>query len=266
MPSAQDIQSPSTVTPSQTAVLAALSIALFVMTAVWAVVDVRLFYGVPAWAKPMKFAASFAVFFASLALVELHLSPPWRHGRTLRITTAMMAFAVILEMTYIILMAAQLKASHFNFTTSFNVLMYTLMGIGAVVLMLGVAVFGIAALRDTGARFGPALRWGIGWGFILSCLLTLVTAGYMSAVGTHVGIQPAGASTLPLMGWSGSVGDIRPSHFLALHAMQALPLAGLWFDRNGIGPHGMRWVAAGYVALTAAVFLQALWGYPLVRL
>lgn len=263
---AKDLPSPSTVAPGQTAVLAALSVALFVLTAGWAVVDLRLLYGVPVWAKPMKFAVSFAVFFITLALVERHLSPARRNGWTLRITTAMMAAAMILEMVYIIVMAAQSQASHFNFTTPFTKLMYSLMGVGAVILMLGVAVFGIVALRDTGAQFGPALRWGISRGFILSCLMTLVTAGYMSAAGAHVGIEPEAAATFPLMGWSGSVGDIRPSHFLALHAMQALPLAGLWFDRKGAGLHGMRWVAAGYVALTAAAFLQALSGYPLIRL
>lgn len=263
---AQELHSPSAASSNQTIVLASVSAALLVLTAVWATVDMRLLAGVPVWAKPMKFAASFVLFFATLALVERHLSPAWRHGWTVRITTAVLAVAMILEMSYIIVMAAQQQGSHFNLSNSFTALMYGLMGVGAVALMLGVAVFGIVALLDTSAQFGPALRWGIGWGFILSCVLTLVTAGYMSRFGTHVGIQPAGAATFPLMGWSGSVGDIRPSHFLALHAMQALPLAGLWFDRNGIGPRGMTWVAAGYAALTAAAFVQALWGYPLIRL
>ena len=67
----------------------------------------------------------------------------------------------------------------------------------------------------------------MGWGFILSFALTLITAGYMSSTGTHVGSPAVGAATIPVMGWSASVGDIRPAHFLALHAMQVLPLAGL---------------------------------------
>jgi hypothetical protein len=263
---AQDHPSRSTAAPNQVAVLAALSVALFGLMAGWALVDMRQLSDVPVWVKPMKFAASFAVFFITLALVARQLSPAWRNGWTIRITTAVMAVAVILELTYITVMAAQQQASHFNFATSFTATMYGLMGVGAVSLMLGVAVFGIVALRDVDANLGPALRWGIGWGFILSCVLTLVTAGYMSSTGTHVGVQPTGAATFPLMGWSGSVGDVRPSHFLALHAMQALPLAGYWFDRKGFGPQGMRWMATAYVAMTGALFLQALWGYPLVRL
>jgi hypothetical protein len=144
--------------------------------------------------------------------------------------------------------------------------MYGLMGLGAVALMVGTAVIGVAALRDPGARLGPGLRRGIGWGFILSCVLTLVTAGYMSARGTHVGIAAAGAPVLPLMGWSGSVGDVRPAHFLALHAMQVLPLVGLLFDRTGIAARNMIWLALAYTGLTVAVFAQALSGLPLIQL
>jgi hypothetical protein len=62
------------------------------------------------------------------------------------------------------------------------------------------------------------------------------------------------------------VGDIRPAHFLALHAMQVLPLVGVWFDRNGFGVQPLRWVALAYAALTAAVFAQALSELPLIRL
>ncbi|MBH0239025.1 hypothetical protein [Methylobrevis albus] len=252
--------------PSPLAVLTALSFALVVLTAAWGLVDDRLLQGVPVWSKPLKFAVSFTVLFATLALAEQRLSPAWRGSWTLRLTTAVMAAAMIGEMAYIIAMAAQQTASHYNVATPFTALMYSLMGVGALALVAGVAVFGLAALRDAGARLAPGLRWGIGWGFLLSAGLTLVTAGYMGSAGTHVGTQLAGAATLPLFGWSASVGDIRPAHFLALHAMQVLPLAGLLADRNAIPVHRLRWVALAYTALTAAVFAQALAGLPLVRL
>lgn len=250
----------------QLAVLTALSLSMLALVGAWALADTRLLNGAPVWAKPAKFALSFAVMFGTLALVARRLSPQWRDGRTLRITVAVMAAAMIFEMAYMIFMAARQDASHFNFSTRFTETMYSLMGLGAVSLMVGVLVFGVAALRDAAAAFGPALRWGVGWGFIQSFVATLVTAGYMSSAGTHVGVAPEGAATLPLLGWSGAVGDIRPAHFLALHAMQVLPLAGFLFDRLGVGVRPMRWVAAAYAALTAAVFAQALGGMPLIRM
>lgn len=259
---------PSSAVPhhGQFTVLTAFSVALVAMTLAWALVDARLLNETPVWVKPFKFALSFAVMFGTLALVEQRLSAAWRHGWTIRTTAAVMATAMFIEMAYMIFMATQQQASHFNRSTPFTAMMYSVMGVGAVALMMGVAVIGAAALRDVEADLGPASRWGIGWGFILSLVLTLVTAGYMAATGTHVGETIAPAVNLPLMGWSASVGDIRPAHFLALHAMQALPMAGLWFDRTGIGVRHMKWLALGYPAMTVAVFAQALAGLPLIRI
>jgi hypothetical protein len=74
-----------------------------------------------------------------------------------------------------------------------------------------------------------------------------------------------GGAVIPLFGWSAVVGDLRPAHFLALHAMQVLPLAA-WALR-GRGGVGAVWVAGGlWTALTLAVFAQALAGLPLVAL
>ena len=49
--------------------------------------------------------------------------------------------------------------------------------------------------------------------------------------------------------------------------MQVLPLLGWWLDRQGRpGTAVLRASAATYVVITAAVFGQALMGWPLVRL
>ncbi len=184
----------------------------------------------------------------------------------LRAAVGVMGAAMLVEMGYMTIMAARQQPSHFNLATPFTAAMYTVMGVGAVSLIAGAALFGVAALRDRGARLTPALRLGIGWGCILTFALTLPTAGYMSSTGTFVGVAPAGSAVLPMTGWSATVGDMRPAHFLALHAMQVLPLAGLWFDKANIPPRRMVWVALGYVALTLAVFAQALAGMPLLRL
>ena len=68
------------------------------------------------------------------------------------------------------------------------------------------------------------------------------------------------------MGWSASVGDLRPAHFVSLHAMQALPLLGVWTDRQGKGAGLVKIAAVVYAAITLALFVQALMGSPLIRL
>ena len=248
--------------------LTGFSLALLAGFGAAAVLDARVLAGDDVWLKPAKFALSFVLLYLTLALVVERLSAPVREGRTLRWTLAVMVVATVGEMAYIGAQAGRGVHSHFNIHTPAAALMYTLMGIGAVALVLAVGVIGVLAWRDRAARLGSGLRLGVGLGFVLSAVLTLVIAGYLGGHGSHhVGTPSADAARLPLVGWSLEVGDLRPAHFLALHAMQALPLLGLWLDRRGRDGRTLLWAAAvGYAALTVGVFVQALMGLPLWRM
>ena len=110
-----------------------------------------------------------------------------------------------------------------------------------------------------------ATREGIWWGALTSFVLTLVVAGFMSNGTGHLVGQPGDPdSVLPFFGWSTEVGDLRPAHFLSLHALQALPLLGLWADRTGRSATLLRPAALLWAAATLAVFAQALMGLPLI--
>jgi hypothetical protein len=257
----------ATTHPHPFAVLTAMSAAMLALALAWSLADPRLVDGVPVWAKPAKFALSLCVHFGTLALVVTRLGPAARDGRLVAITAGIMATAFLAEMAYITVQAAQAEPSHFNVATPFHGAMYALMGLGAVLLVLGPVAVAWAARHDPAARLGPATRQGLWLGALVSFGLTLVTAGTLSALaGHHVGTPGPDAAVLPLFGWSAEVGDLRPAHFLALHALQVLPLAGLALDRAGRGGGPLGWVALGYGALTLAVFAQALMGLPLLRL
>ncbi len=252
---------------------APLAVVATVLTGIgllWSGVDNRMVGEAEAWVKPVKFAASFALLFATLALVERRFSAPVRTGWVLWGIAMVMAAAFSAEMGYIGYQAARAEASHYNFSTPFHAFMYaTVMGGGAVALVGSIAATGWVARQDKGARLGDATRAGIWWGFLLSGVLTLIVAGVLSnGPGHHIGLHPAGAPTLPLFGWSGVTGDLRPAHFVALHAMQVLPLLGLWLDRRGAagGVRTVQLAAIGYCALTLAIFVQALMGWPLIPL
>ncbi len=251
--------------PHPFAQLTAASVVLLGLGIVWAGVDPRLLDGVPVWAKPVKFALSFVVYFGTLALIVTAFSPKRGAGRLVRWTAWVMGAAFVTEMADMIFQAAQGQASHFNTGDPFHAAMYRLMGVGAVLLVIGPMVVGWPARTDP--ALGPGLRRGIWWGAVASFALTMITAGTMSSMSGHfIGPPDPEAATIPLMGWSAAVGDLRPAHFVALHALQGLILAGLWADRTGRGAEVVVGVALIWVAVTLALYAQAMMGMPLIRL
>jgi len=232
---------------------------------IWGLFDSRTLGGDQVWVKPAKFAASFVIHFGTLAIIIAFMSPEVAQRRIIAITGWILAAVFIFEMAYIIIQAARAQHSHFNHTTPFHSAMYSLMGLGAVVLIA--MPLAIAWLAKNDVAFGPATQAGILLGAIVSFVLTLVIAGYLGNQGGHfVGHQSDPQRVLPFLGWSTEVGDLRPAHFFALHALQILPLIGLYADRIGQGIF-IVWVAAiAYAALTAGLFVQALLGQPLIRL
>ena len=245
--------------------LTALSVLLLIAILIWGQLDQRTLDGVPVWVKPAKFAVSFLVHFATLAIIVALMSP---ENAELRIVVGVgwvLAAVFVAEMAYLILQAAQAQHSHFNDTTSFHTAMFSLMGLGAVVLIALPVVIAWCAKRNS--AFGPATQSGIWWGAIISFVLTVIIGGYLGGNGSHfVGNQSNPELALPFFGWSTEAGDLRPAHFLSLHALQVLPLIGLWADRTDQGITTI-WVAGFiYSALTVALFIQALFGQPLIRI
>lgn len=244
--------------------LTGLSFVTLLMALAAAGFDDRMLYGTTVWAKPAKFAASFAFFFATLFLVATRLSECVLQSRAIRVTLAVLATAFLYEMGYIALQAARGMSSHFNFTSLASEIAFMLMGVGAVALMICVGVFGWLAARDRDARFAPGLRSGVLYGFIWAAALTILVGGSISLTGDPVIGTPDPAASIPFFGWSLAAGDQRAAHFLALHAMQVGPLLGLAADRVGWRERRVWQGMLIYAALTLGAWIQALAGYPLI--
>ena len=243
--------------------LTALCVLLLIVTFIWSQIDQRTLGGAAVWVKPTKFSVSFLVHFATLAVIVSAMSPEKAKLRVVEGVAWLMAAVFIAEMTYLFFQAAQAQHSHFNETTSFHSVMYSLMGVGAVALVAMPVLIAWHAKGDI--AFGPATQLGIWWGAIISCTLTVIVGGYLGSNGSHfIGHQSDPKLILPFFGWSTEVGDLRPAHFLSLHALQFFPLIGLWADRTGKGIVTL-WIAGFfYSVLTVSIFTQALFGKPLI--
>lgn len=236
----------------------------FVMNLPAPLFDERSLNGVGIWAKPLKFWISLSLHFATLALLVQLVSDRARRNFGLRGLIYLTVFVGLFENVYITLQAARGRASHYNFDTQLESLMYAGMGLSAIILVLAPVVIGImiAARRDAAPS---GLRSGAIWGLIIGPTLTLVMAGYMSMSGSHFVAAPPGVSDgggLPIVGWSTKFADLRPAHFVALHLMQLGPLTGWLLDKTS--PGTARPVAIGVVltgaALSIALFAIALSG------
>lgn len=239
--------------------------ALFVITFGAYAVDERVLDGISVWIKPLKFQASLALHFATLAVLAGLLEEARRRSRTFSLIVGASVAAGLFEIAYIMLQAARGRASHFNNETALESVMYALMGVGAVILVLAPLIIGVWLLRDHGRRLrADPLRLGAALGLVVAAVSTLAVAGYMSTSGGHwVGEVATDVGGLPVFGWSQQVGDLRVAHFFSAHAMQVLPLAGLGLRNAGV--RGSLYVIAGsaaYLSFTGAVFAQALLGRP----
>jgi hypothetical protein len=223
--------------------------------------DDRLFNGVGVWDKPLKFWTSIGIQFATLGLLLPLASEVSQKGGLTRWLTVSCVIAGFYETFYIAAQAARGKASHFSTASALEVHLYHLMGVGAVLLVVASFVLGIQICRSGKAWTG--LRWGAALGLIIGSVLTLFTAGFMSGQPSHYLGIALGAATdangLPVVGWSLSLPDLRPPHFVATHMMQALPIVGLLADRFA-AQHGKTLVfgsAAISILLVAGLFARA---------
>jgi hypothetical protein len=224
--------------------------------------------GIDAYLKPMKFQLSVGLYLLCLAWLRSYVDAAGRQRRLAIWTSAVPIVTGYGEVLYILWRATQGEGSHFNTGTPAASMAYALMGVGALLLVWAAGALAILlhrhARRDVNAAWLASLRWGL-W-------LTLILGGlagiYLSAQPGHaVGGLGNDAGGLPLIGWSRSGGDLRVAHFLGIHAMQFLPLAGWWMARRWPERQALRGVhafAAAYVVLTALTLVQAIAGLPLL--
>ncbi|MBV1928720.1 MAG: hypothetical protein KUG81_04335, partial [Gammaproteobacteria bacterium] len=220
--------------------------------------------GAAIWHKPIKFALSLAIHFLTLAFLVQQLDKVRRTGITLVLFGYSAIAAMLFEQLYISIQAGRGRLSHFNISSDLEMMLYSLMGVGAVILVLTSLALGIMIWRY-GKKDGSGLRLGSISGLILGSILTLVYAGYMSSspgYSHHVGEVVTGAH-IPFLGWSREVGDLRIPHFIATHMMQLLPLIGLVADRFNFRPRSVVGASALLLSLLSFLaFSQALAGNP----
>lgn len=199
----------------------ALSMLLLMLpTLVAAGLDERVVRGVGTWIKPLKFMASLALFAITTAWFVGLLPADARRGRTVKLVAWTIIALGSFEIAYITLQAALGQASHYNFSTPLRVALYSLMGLAATLMTATQALLAWRIARAPAAGLDPVWRLGVIVGLAFTFVLGAGAGGLLG------GLQPPAGAGLPFVGWHWG-GDLRPAHFVGLHAQQFVPLAAL---------------------------------------
>ncbi len=245
-------------------IFAAAMAVVAVVAAVGIFADPRVLTGAPIWAKPFKFAVSFALYTVTLAWMLSLLS---RRSRVAEWAATVLVAMSVAEMVVIVTQVVRGQTSHYNETSALNAALWQVMGISIMVLFVAHFVIGIVVLRQRLAdRVAThAVRWGLGLSLLgLAAAVPMVQPGQY---GHSVGV-PDGGPGLPLVGWSTTGGDLRIGHFIGLHALQALPLLALLLGGRLDQLTRIRLLLVGglaYGTLTLLSTWPALRGQPLLR-
>jgi hypothetical protein len=229
-------------------------------------VDQRTFLGIDVWQKPLKFQFALVVYLLTLAFFARYIAPETRARRWYRVYSGAVVAAIMTEIAWIGGAAMLGTGSHFN-QAGAGAVLYPVMGVVAVFLTSATMVYAVLIARNPDTGLPPVLREAVVLGLALVLPLTLVTAGTMSQMGSHlVGGSGSDAGGLALMGWARDGGDLRVAHFFATHSMHIVPLFGLvaltLFEPRNRAP--VRLFAAGFTLFVAFTFAQALSGRPFI--
>jgi hypothetical protein len=240
--------------------------------------DTRVITGVPAWVKPAKFAASTALYSATVAWLFRYLTV-W--PRFVLWMGRLLALGLTVEVAIIFIQAARGTTSHFNVGTPLDSALFKVMGLFIMLLWLSSVGIMVALFRQTFSNraWGWSLRLGMmitvlgaaAGGFMLRMAPEQAQAGIRQAPatpGAHTVGAPDGGPGLPVVGWSTEHGDLRISHFFGLHGVQAIPFFAWLISRRrwqqGRPSAAVFVLASSYVALIGILAWQALRGQSIV--
>ncbi|MCC5944716.1 MAG: hypothetical protein JJT94_07250 [Bernardetiaceae bacterium] len=212
-------------------------------------------YQVNAWYKPFKFAFSTFLFAWAMAWY-IHYLPNFN--------TDLFNWAVILllgfEIIYITIMASEGKISHYNVSSPFYALMFSLMALAATLVTLYTAYIGILFFTQD----FPHLPIYYVWAIRLSILIFVIFAfeGFLmgNQMSHSIGLENDNSNLL-ILGWSKIAGDLRVAHFIGMHALQVLPFVSYYFLKN---TKITIIISVLYGLLAIFTLVQALCGKPLL--
>lgn len=215
-----------------------------------------LVYGVNAWYKPFKFAFSTLTFAWAMA---------WYCAYIPHFNVKLFNWSIIIllgfEIIYIAFQAGKGQLSHYNLSSSFYATMYSLMAAAATLVTLYTAYVGYLFFKYDFPDLPNYYLWAIRLGIFIFVIFSFEGFLMGSRLNHSVGALNDNSNWF-ILGWSKTVGDLRVSHFIGMHALQVLPFLSYFVFKNFKLTLALSFV---YALLALATLIQALQGKPLIK-
>ena len=212
-------------------------------------------HGLNAWFKPFKFAVSIGLFAWTMAWYCHYLSNfnviPFNW-------TVIILFGF--ELAYITFQASKGQLSHFNFDTPRSAVLYSLMGLAAVLVSLYTAYIGFLFFTQSFPDLPRHYIWAIRLGILIFVVFSFEGALMSSQMSHSIGAINDNSNWW-IIGWSKTVGDLRVSHFIGMHALQLLPLLSFYIFKN---TKSTIVISILYGLLATSTLVQALNSKPII--
>lgn len=212
-------------------------------------------YKVNAWNKPFKFAVSLGIYSWTMAWYCFYLT-----SFNINLFNWTVVVLWSFEIIYIAFQASKGQQSHYNISTKVYSVLYTLMALAATVVTLYTAYIGLLFFNTSFPELPEYYVWGIRLGIIIFVIFSFEGFAMGSRLNHSVGALNDNSNWL-ILGWSKTVGDLRVSHFIGMHALQVLPLISFYVLKSTNLTIGL---AVVYGLLSLVTLIQAFQGRPLI--
>ena len=229
-----------------------LAIAFFVLTKTTS----TQVYKVNAWYKPFKFAVSIAIYSWSMAWYCYYLN-----SFNIHLFNWTVVVLWSFEIIYIAFQAGRGKLSHYNLSTPFYSVMYSCMAMAASIVTVYTAYIGYLFFTHDFPALPNHYVWAVRLGILIFVVFSFEGFAMGSRLNHSVGAVNDNSNWF-VLGWSKTVGDLRVSHFIGMHALQILPLLSFYLLKNTPLTIGL---ATVYALLAIVTLVQAIQGKPLIR-
>ncbi len=214
--------------------------------------------------KPMKFALSIWIYSWTMALILHYLKDVGKVRAYSWVAVVVMSS----EQFAITTQALRGELSHFNISSTYGIILFSLMGVFILTLTVWTAYITYIFCKQKLFDLSPAIILSIRIGLIYFVTFSLF-GGYISSLPGHTVGAADGSEGLWFLNWSKTFGDLRVAHFFGIHSLQIIPLFAIGIHKYSKTNYSVKvvWIfSVVYLTYVLFTLAQGMEGVPFINL